>query len=318
MKAPECFDVLTQQFDPYVRGNCPKMDPLDAMRLNAVGIVINSVSGTAIAGTRTSGTVFTRTSGVWYSKVIIPISSVTGTYVVGETVTETTSGATGVIEEVTASKMVMKTITLAFTGAETLTGGTSGATSTGGTPVNVITNLKGKLVWSHTSGVTTAGIWCRVVSNTASAVTVDQTLHATGTAIIIVDDEAAAREAMDIDADADEFYSAMQVTAATAATVALTASSGKHQVVIADTGANAVAITLPDARTLKERTQVLVYGKDATTNAITLIAYVAAQTLDGVDISAGGTPLATINADDDYTIIELQNGVWVTTVDGIS
>lgn len=318
MKPPESFNVLTQEFDPYVRGNCAQMDPMDAMKLNAAGIVINSVSGTAIAGTRTSANIFTRSAGVWYSKVIIPISSVTGTFVVGETVTETTSTSTGVIEEVTASKMVMKTITKAFTGAETLTGGTSGATATGGTPVNVVTDLKGKLAWSHTSGTTTAGIWCRIVSNTASAITVDQTLHATGTAVILVDDEAAAREAMDIDADADEFYSAMQVTEATAATVALTASSGKHQIVIADTGSNAVAITLPDARTLKERTQILFYGKDATTNAITVIGYVPAQTLDGVDISATGAPLATIDADDDYTIIELQNGVWVTTVDGIA
>jgi hypothetical protein len=63
---------------------------------------------------------------------------------------------------------------------------------------------------------------------------------------------------------------------------------------------------------------VCIYGKDATTAAITVVSPVAAQTLDGTDISATGTPLATINADDDYIVIEMNDLVWTTQVNGIS
>ena len=84
MKAPESFNVFTQKFDPAVRGNHEKLDDVAAFETNVAGVTINSVSGTAIAGTRTSATVFTRSSGVWIKKVIIPISSVSGTFVDGE------------------------------------------------------------------------------------------------------------------------------------------------------------------------------------------------------------------------------------------
>jgi hypothetical protein len=181
---------------------------MEIFKADTAGYTITTVAGTAIAGTRTSATVFTRSAGVWYDRVIIDISAIVESapytnFSVGETVTESTSTSTGVVEQVTATQLVLKTISAAWTGAETITGGTSGVTATGGTAVNVVTNLKGQLIWSHASGTLTAGTWCKVKSNTASAITIDSAgagaLNATGTAIIIQPTMEKAREAMDID-----------------------------------------------------------------------------------------------------------------------
>lgn len=69
--------------------------------------------------------------------VAFPIpGSITGTFQVGETITETTSNATGVLKraDVAGSSKVLyiSVATGTFTGGQTLTGGTSGATATGG------------------------------------------------------------------------------------------------------------------------------------------------------------------------------------------
>lgn len=203
MKAPQSWNPFTQELDPYPSLEFESVEEYDALQANTSGYTIVTVAGTAIAGTRTSATVFTRSSGVWYDRVIIDISAIVASggfsnFAVGETITETTSGATGVVEEVSTVRLVMKTITLAFTGGETLTGGTTGVTATGGTANNIVTNLKGQLVWSHASGTLTAGSWLRIVSNTASAITIDGALHTTGTAVIIVANVQRARDAMDL------------------------------------------------------------------------------------------------------------------------
>jgi hypothetical protein len=199
MNAPEAYDIYNQDFDDAVLARSEPLDPLKALETNTAGHTIVSVSGTAIAGTRTAATTFTRSSGVWIKRVVIDISSVSGTFQVGETVTETTSSATGVIESVTASKMYLTTITAEFVGEKTLTGGTSGATATGGaSPVNAIDDQTGKVAWSHASGTLTAGSWCLIKSNTKDALTLEHTLHATGTAVIIADSPREARLAMDI------------------------------------------------------------------------------------------------------------------------
>lgn len=57
------------------------------------------------------------------------IGSVVGTFVVGELVTGGTSGATGRITSVTATRITLIAVTGTFTNAETITGGTSGATA---------------------------------------------------------------------------------------------------------------------------------------------------------------------------------------------
>ena len=69
---------------------------------------------------------------------VLPATSVTGTYTSGETVTGTTSSATGVVVSylsltATTGTVFIKTISGTFQDAETITGGTSGATGTTGT-----------------------------------------------------------------------------------------------------------------------------------------------------------------------------------------
>lgn len=60
-----------------------------------------------------------------------------GTFLAGETVTETTSGATGRFCYLEGGKVYMNALTGTFTGAKVLTGGTSGATVTGTTLASV-------------------------------------------------------------------------------------------------------------------------------------------------------------------------------------
>jgi len=206
MKAPQSWDPITQLIDPYPSLALGQhVSEYDALQANTSGYTITTVAGTAIAGTRTSAVVFTRSARVWIDRVIMDFTGLTAAgaytnFAVGETVTETTSSATGVVEEISLTRMVLKTITAEFTGSKTLTGGTTGVTATGeASPVNILTNLKGQWVWSHASGTLTAGSWLRIVSNTKSAITIDGALHSTGTAIIIVKDLQAARDAMDID-----------------------------------------------------------------------------------------------------------------------
>lgn len=62
-------------------------------------------------------------------QVTMALSTVTGTYVAGETVTDGTSGATGIVVVGGTTSIVVKTIVGTF-GAHTVTGGTSGATGT--------------------------------------------------------------------------------------------------------------------------------------------------------------------------------------------
>lgn len=322
MKAPFSFDLRTQLLDPRRMAHQDALLSLaevEALKLNERGFVTNSVSGTAIAGTRTDNDTFTRSAGYWVDEVKIDHGGYTGIPVLGEEVTETTSGAKGKLKEITSTHIVIRfPITVAaFVGDKLLTGA-GGFTCTGnGTIVTDVSNLAGQWVYSHKSGDLTDGLWMQVVSNTSTTVDVDGTLHSTGTAIILFSSASAARDAISMDVAIDE-YSAMQVISASAATVTLTSTSGKHQLVIADTGSNNVAITLPDTRTLPQGAQIFFYGKDATTNAITVVSPVAAQTLDGTDISSGGTPFADINADDDYMVIEMRNNLWTTQVDGIS
>jgi hypothetical protein len=75
-----------------------------------------------------------------YPCVRFPISSIVGTFSEGETVTETTSSATGVLrrndQAAGTAALYIAPATGTFTGGQTLTGGTSGATATGGTIIS--------------------------------------------------------------------------------------------------------------------------------------------------------------------------------------
>lgn len=76
--------------------------------------------------------------GLAYPCVKFPIpGSITGTFVEGETITESTSSATGTLRRLDAGgsskALYIEPVSGTFTGGQTLTGGTSSATATGGT-----------------------------------------------------------------------------------------------------------------------------------------------------------------------------------------
>lgn len=198
MIAPQGFNIITQTFNADVNLGHPKIGAEEAMELNTAGVTISTVSGSAIGGTRTSATRFTRTAGVWIDFYIIPLTAATGTFTVGETVTESGSSSTGVVVEATTTRVVLKTISAVFTGSATLTGSTSAYTATGGTVVTCLTNLKGQWAFSHASGTLTAGNWVRITNSTAAYIDIDGALHATGTAVVIHPNEHEARRAMSI------------------------------------------------------------------------------------------------------------------------
>jgi len=75
--------------------------------------------------------------GAAYSCVKFPVSSISGTFTEGETITETTSSATGTLrrndQDAGTAALYIVPVSGTFTGGQTLTGGTSSATATGGT-----------------------------------------------------------------------------------------------------------------------------------------------------------------------------------------
>jgi len=205
MRAPIGFDIETQQFDAAVRGDHVPLDPLEVLQANTAGVTVNSVAGTAITSTRNSATKITRDAGVWISRVIIPISAIVAAgaytnFVVGETITETGSSKTGVVESVTASLLILKTIDGEFTGAATLTGTTSSVTATGGVANNVLEDLKGQWIYAYVNPTVATGTWSRITSNVKDYLNTDvNDILGSADRIIICKDKDTARKAMDID-----------------------------------------------------------------------------------------------------------------------
>jgi len=203
MRPPSNYDIFTQTLSPSLAHDESVVGATEALKFATAGQTIVTVDGTAIAGTRTSATRFTRTAGTWNQTVIILISAITPsgvnlTFQLGETVTESSSSKTGVVLNVNTTQLTLGTLSGNFTGGLTLTGGTTGVTATGGVAAHQLQNLAGKLVWSHASGTLTAGTWLMITKNTAAYLDVSGTLHATGTAVIIVGSAADARAAMDL------------------------------------------------------------------------------------------------------------------------
>lgn len=319
--------LLKDVYDPYTQKLVLREGADPNVLLAALGLVgdspkITAVAGTAIGGSLSGGNkTFTRSAGYWVEQVITLTATPTVAFQVGETVTEATSNATGVVDGRTAgNQLVLHTVATAlFVGTYGLTGGTSGATATGSSVVTRTLNLSGQIVWSHVAGTTSTGVLSQIVSNTNTALTLDRAALASGDAGILFHDECDLINAMTF--AKGDVAGSMAGKAATAAsvTVALSDFNGSHLIVLADTAANAVAVTLPDARVLQDGQQIAIVGVDAETNAITVVSPIAAQTLDGTDISSGGTPLATIDADGDYIIVQkTSSNVWVTAENGIS
>lgn len=95
------------------------------------------VTLTGIARDISLGHILMGAFGSAYPCVRFQPASITGTFVEGETVTETTSTATGTLrradQSTTPKSLYIEPLTGTFTGGQTLTGGTSGATCAGGT-----------------------------------------------------------------------------------------------------------------------------------------------------------------------------------------
>lgn len=299
---------------------------MKAFEQNAIGVQVASVAGTAIGGSLSGANkIFTRTTGFdWIKSQVLKVGAITvAAFTVGEAVTQATSSAAGVILSVEAggdySYVTIGTITVAvFDATHEITGSTSGAKATPTAVTTNLVNLIGWWVYAHVSGNTANGAFVRVATQTAyNILTTDEAMPAAATAIILFPDEIAVRAALDL-VSSSGAANLMKAEAATTATYVMTDNGVSERVVIADTGSNDVLITLPDIRTVDMNQQIMIYGKDATTNSIDVQSYNAAQTLDGTDISSGGTPLATIDADDDYIIIQRNGLVWTTVQDGIS
>ena len=322
MKAPKVYSIYTQELAPDNLAPEIVQAEIEALRLNARGFTINSVSGTAIAGTRTSGTEFTRTAGYWIDEVVIHHGGVTAAnnytnFQLGETITETTSGAVGVVQEVADDSVVIKTVTTAlFVGDKVLTGGTTGVTATGdGDITTKVMDLCGQLAFSHASGITNNGVWLKIASNTATKIVVDGTLHATGTAVIIAKSEQAARESMDISLNADVATGMFYEELSGNFTIPDTVGSWTTAYVTAATGE--MNLTLPDATQIPNNAIIHIVTVDATSNAVKMFSHSAAQTHDGVDISAG---FGSLDANGDWITIQKvgSSPKWRTIFNGIA
>lgn len=95
------------------------------------------VSLSAMVNDKIIGHLLNATFGQSHACVAFPVSGVSGNFVVGETITQSTSLATGVLRRadigVGTPTLYIVPSTGTFTGGQTLTGATSGATATGGT-----------------------------------------------------------------------------------------------------------------------------------------------------------------------------------------
>lgn len=92
------------------------------------------VQFSAIARDQFFGHILMALFGTTYKTIKVPITSISGTgFVEGETVTESTSSATGTIRRVDPAHLYVERATGTWTGGQTVTGGTSSTTATGGT-----------------------------------------------------------------------------------------------------------------------------------------------------------------------------------------
>lgn len=102
--------------------------------------VTTEVTLTAILRDIFSGHLLMGAFGASYPCVRFSPASITGTFVEGETVTESTSTATGTLrradQTTTPKYLYIEPLSGTFTGGQTLTGGTSGATCAGGTIIS--------------------------------------------------------------------------------------------------------------------------------------------------------------------------------------
>lgn len=173
---------------------------INALTANKVGYARTvDVTGN-ITGTRTDANTFTATSANFVANFVITHAAMTTPFTVGETVTETDTSATGVVVEAayTWTRLRPTSATL-FNGAKLLTGGTSGYTATGTGKTTNLKALAGKWCYSYNPSYANNGVFLKITSNTATTCDVDGTLEATGTRLVIFDNENEAYGAVDIE-----------------------------------------------------------------------------------------------------------------------
>lgn len=116
---------------------------IDAVKEVQIVKNMTKVNVSAIARDEWFGNILMACFGTTYGCVEFPVTSISGDFVVGETITETTSSATGELRRIdqsgTGGILWIDPATGVFTGGQTLTGGTSAATATGGTIAAVAT-----------------------------------------------------------------------------------------------------------------------------------------------------------------------------------
>ena len=107
----------------------------------------------------------------------LPVTTITGTFVTGETVTGGTSAATAVISAVGADYLILITVTGTFQAGETITGSTSAATTTAVTaPVvasGVVSAMSGSTTLAPTTDYVVDGRTGRVFFPETSTVAAD-------------------------------------------------------------------------------------------------------------------------------------------------
>lgn len=321
----ELFNLRTKEFEVKDGTDGDLANAfMKAYEANAVGVKINSLDGTAITGTLSgSDLIFTSGSAFqWINTQTLTVGAITGTIAVGNAITQATSSAAGVVlgveEAGDTNYITIGTITVAaFNGTNVVTESVNGGTATPTSVTTALQNLEGYWAFAHVSG-TLEGSFTKVVSNTAAALTFDEAAPASATAVILFVTDEAAIAAMDL-VSKGSASAVAKVESATAASVTLTSDDSINpRIVLVDTGSNAVVVTLPDIRLVDDNQQIFFIGLDVETNAFTFQSYNAAQTLDGTDISSGGTPFATVDANGDYIGIQRDGLVWVTIQDGIS
>lgn len=150
--------------------------------------------------TRTDANTATATSANFVANFVITHAAMTTPFTVGETVTETGTSATGVVVEAayTWTRLRPTSATL-FAGDAVLTGGTSGYTATGTGKTTNLKALAGKWAYSYNPSAPNNGVFLKITSNTATTCDVDGTLEATGTRLVIFDNEGEAYAACDIE-----------------------------------------------------------------------------------------------------------------------
>ena len=200
MQAPLIYDLRANALDvtpgvgaEYIQAVC------DVLAANKTGFT-KTVSTTGnMTGVRTSASVFTRTDGGFVDKVTITHAVLPVAFTINETVTETGSNAQGVVLEATKDRTVIRpTVDEQFTGTAVLTGSTSGITATGTGKTAVLKNMAGWWVYSYDPANVNTGVFAQVVSNTATAVTIDGTLQTVGTRLIVYPRREDALKAVDI------------------------------------------------------------------------------------------------------------------------